>query len=211
MFWESRNEQNIPLVQIGSGATNQKARKMKTNFKFLVVLFTLASLNFACEVDEIPETDTTPPEFSFRISGDGFEQTFTQEDNFENIQLNLRGNTEYDFILTGSDQGGVGNISFRFTTDYIQLISSVPEPWERSDNGFSTTVEFNGDIRNPTTGNILAGTLITTGQVSQNLQIGDGLLFQVIDFGGSDGTSRNITAEDLTILIGEHATELITR
>ncbi|MEM9361406.1 MAG: hypothetical protein AAGA43_02175 [Bacteroidota bacterium] len=179
--------------------------------KKIFVATVLSFICFSCEVDDVPETDNIPPGFSFRISGDGFEQTFTQDDNFEDFQLNLRGNTEYDFVLTGSDQGGVRSISFQFTNESMQLISTVPAPWEINDNGFSTTIEFDGDRNNPTTGSILAGTFITTGQVSQEFQIGDGLLFQVTDFGGSDGTSRNSTSADLTILIGEHTTEIITR
>ncbi|WP_422858074.1 hypothetical protein ACOKFD_11570 [Flagellimonas sp. S174] len=173
---------------------------------FLVV-FVFACLS--CEVDEIPETDNEAPAFSFKITGDGFDRTFTQEDSFEDFQLNLRGNVEYEFILSGSDQGGVENISFLFSNESIQLQSSIPEGWEVTDNGFSTTIQFDGDRNNPITGNILAGRFIATGQFTGDNLLSDAFLFQVTDYGGADGTSRNVTRAELTLLIGELTTEII--
>jgi len=49
--------------------------------------------------------DNIPPCFSFKITGDGFERIFTEDD--DDIQLNLKKGATYDLIFSGTDQGGV--------------------------------------------------------------------------------------------------------
>ena len=68
----------------------------------VVIAFCLQS----CDT-EIPPTDTDPPTFSFMITGDGFEHTFTQDDDFENFELYVKSNTNYHFLFTAADSGGL--------------------------------------------------------------------------------------------------------
>ena len=168
----------------------------------------LALIFLSCEVDDVPEIDNVPPVFSLKITGNGFDRTFTQEDNFEGLQLNLRSNTSYEYILTGGDQGGVRTISFQFSNETIQLESVIPDNWEVNDNGFSTTIQFSGDRDNPISGNILSGSFFTTGQFTGSNFLSDSFRLEVSDFGGAEGTTRNTTQAELNILIGEHETEV---
>ena len=73
--------------------------------KHTLVLLVLI-LVYACDVDDDANTDESLPKFSFRISGDGFSRTFTEEDDLENIQLNLKHDADYDFTFSGGDSGG---------------------------------------------------------------------------------------------------------
>ncbi|MDH7447266.1 hypothetical protein [Aquimarina sp. 2201CG14-23] len=172
--------------------------------KLIRIIYVMSILLLiSCDTD-IPEIDTTVPEFSFNISGDGFNRTFTQDDDFSGLQLNLNADTEYDFIFTGSDSGGVERISWQYPHDYIEFITEIPAPWENTSQTFiSSLIYWNGDQANPTTGNILTGKLITNGDI-----ISISFSFLVKDFGGSDGTS-NTTTESLNIYIGNHTTEVI--
>ncbi len=166
-------------------------------FAFFIMLF------ISCETD-IPETDTTAPTFSFNISGDGFNWTFDQDDDLSGLLLKLRTNTEYRFIYSGSDAGGVERISWQYPHDFIEFSTDIPAPWENATvTPVSSIVYWEGDAANPTTGNILNGRLVTNGDV-----IGFAFYFFVRDFGGSDGLS-NITEKILNIYIDENDTEII--
>tara|TARA_R110002096_G_C14176134_1_gene686404 strand:+ start:105 stop:506 length:402 start_codon:yes stop_codon:yes gene_type:complete len=108
----------------------------------------------SCET-EIPETDVTPPQFTFRITGDSFDYTFDQDDDYESILLNLKNGTSYNFIYTGSDDGGVKTIQWKIPpSDYIEFGSAINSPWTISDSPPSKIIEWQGDINNPLTGNI---------------------------------------------------------
>ncbi|WP_378180401.1 hypothetical protein [Aquimarina sp. SS2-1] len=172
--------------------------------KFKKTLFALIALFcISCETD-IPETDTNAPTFTFNISGDGFNQTFDQDDDFSSFQLNLRSDTEYSFIYSGGDAGGVKRISWQYPHDYIEFSTDIPSPWESSTLTFlSSLIYWNGDATNPTTGNILAGKLITNGD-----GVSISFSFLVRDFGGLDGVS-NTTERTLNIYINEQNTEVI--
>ena len=74
----------------------------------------------ACET-EIPETDVDPPTFSIKITGDGFDETFYQDTNFDRFQLNLREGAEYTFLISGGDTGGLKRFEVYFAPDYIQM------------------------------------------------------------------------------------------
>lgn len=92
---------------------NLQAKNIRVRLLLLIGLATIA-----CET-EIPETDVIPPEFTFRITGDGFEETFDQDTDFSSFQLNLREDAAYDFILTGSDADGLKRIEWYVAKDYI--------------------------------------------------------------------------------------------
>lgn len=172
-----------------------------------IVLGISFTIFFACETD-VPETDNTPPEFSFRISGDGFSRTFTQDDDLENLQLNLRQDADYDFILSGGDSGGTKLIQMQYPIDYIEFSNDPPfppAPWEQTilAGSLSGIIFWEGDRSDPSTGNILNGTLRPNGEL-----VSIELYFRVEDFGGEEGSS-NITEASLNVLIANHSTELV--
>ncbi|GGG19564.1 hypothetical protein GCM10011344_20320 [Dokdonia pacifica] len=160
----------------------------------------------SCETD-IPEIDTTAPSFSFKITGDGFDRTFTQDDNLENIQLNLRAGTSYDFLLGGIDNGGVRQIQFQHTPDVTPINTPIPAPWVETNNGFSTTIRFNGDPNNAITAQLLSGTF--TPMLMNEDVIADTFYIRVEDFGGESGPPFNITEGVLNITIAEQPTAVI--
>lgn len=91
---------------------------MKT-FQMIVAL-SLLMIAQACET-EIPETDVDPPTFSIKITGDGFDETFDQDTDFDSFQLNLREGSEYTFLISGGDSGGLKRFEVYFAPDYIQM------------------------------------------------------------------------------------------
>ncbi|MGC1203926.1 MAG: hypothetical protein WA839_03455 [Flavobacteriaceae bacterium] len=176
---------------------------MKNLIYPLIIL--LLFITQSCETD-IPRTDTTPPQFTFRITGDGFEYVFNQDEDYSNRQLNLKNGTSYNFIYTGSDEGGVKLIQWQLPiSDYIEFDSAIPDSWQDNVSGLSRIIKWNGDPNNPLTGNILPGTFEAK---SVDDFTGAAFRFTVSDFGGESGSSNSVSKE-LTIFIGDHNTELI--
>lgn len=176
---------------------------MKTiiNLLFTVCILLCSS----CETD-IPDTDTTPPEFGFQITGDGFDRTFTQEDDFSSIQLNLKEGASYNVILSGIDNGGVGRAQWEFPSDYIDLQTVVESPWSLNDNGFTTTISWNGDPDNAFTAALFSATFIAQGDF-----VGFASYIRIEDFGGTNGPPFNITDASLNIFIAaEQTTEVVS-
>lgn len=181
---------------------------MKNAFRKTIlfsILLMIAVFVQSCET-EIPPEDSTSPEFSFHISGDGFDQTFTQDTDLDNLQLNLRNRATYTFTFTGSDAGGVklAQIVLVGGDDYIQLLTPVPSPWTYSSTSpLQDVIQWSGNRSNPFTGTILTGDLRATGR-----NIATSLKFEVVDFGGADRSS-NHTSGELYLYLGEHPTEII--
>ena len=173
----------------------------------ILIIGILAITVVSCETDD-SGTDDTLPRFSFRISGDGFTETFTEDDDFENIQLNLKHDAEYEFTFSGGDSQGTKLIQMQYPTDYIEFVGDEPfppAPWELvlTSSSLSGIIQWEGDINNPVTGNILNGTLKPNGDL-----VSIALFFRVEDFGGESGISNVVDAQ-LGILIDDHPTELI--
>lgn len=171
---------------------------MKNTINFLLALMVFAL--FSCDTD-VPDTDTTPPTFSLRVTGDGFDRTFTLDNNFDTGELKLKNGTMYNFALSGIDQGGVKQIQFQMPTDYIQLADEVPAPWVETQAGLSTTVTWNGDRNNALTAGLLSGGFEAAGD-----NIFSTLYIRVEDFGGDAGTS-NVIDVTINIHIDNHDTE----
>lgn len=168
-----------------------------------ILIIVLILVLQGCETD-IPETDNTTPEFTFRIAGDGFEHVFEIDDDYGNIQLNLKNGASYDFIYTGSDDGGVSLIRWQVPiSNYIEFDSSIPAPWQDELTGLSRTIQWNGDPSNPLTGFILAGTFEANGEL-----VSDTFRFFVSDFGGESGDPNTISKQ-LNLFIGNQDTEII--
>ncbi len=172
------------------------------SIRMLLVLLVGLSI-IACET-EIPETDVIPPEFTFQITGDGFNETFDQDTDFSSFQLNLREDATYDFILTGSDADGLQRMEWYIVKDYIQLESEVNSPWSIiPNNPLIDVVSWNGDRSNPLTGSVLAGTFRTNGR-----SIALGMTFYLTDFGGESRRSNDSSGQ-LNIFIDNHPTEIV--
>ncbi|MGB3607467.1 hypothetical protein [Psychroserpens sp.] len=176
-----------------------------TYFKFSTLALLFLTLT-ACDTD-IPEVDNDPPTFSFKVTGDGFDRTFTQDDDFSNLQLNLREDVDYDMIFSSADLGGVQSTLLRYDANYIEYDNDPPfpaAPWTQELSGLSFFVDWVGDQSAPLTGNILVGTFRPNGG-----NISTTFFFSVRDFGG-EANMPNTTSGQLNIFIGDFNTELIS-
>lgn len=156
----------------------------------------------SCET-EIPVTDSIPPAFSFRITGDGLNHTFTQADDFSRFQLNLKTGVSYNFIYTGSDAGGLKTMRLQFPFDYLVIESPIESPWTSVNSGLSQIVSWRGDPLNPITGSVITGTFRT-----ETVNSGIDIKFSLEDYGGRSATV-NSTYKQLNILIGQFNSEII--
>ena len=186
---------------------NLEMMKKIKGIKNMLLAITMI-LVIACEADD-SGTEDTAPRFSFRISGDGFSRTFTQEDALENLQLNLKHDADYDFIFSGGDAQGAMRIQMQYPTNHIEFITQdefPPAPWEQSfaSDFLSAVLFWEGDINNPITGNILNGTLRPNGEF-----VATELYFRVEGFEDAS-TSSNLVEGTLQIFIGDHSTEVLT-
>ncbi|WP_276165522.1 hypothetical protein [Zobellia alginiliquefaciens] len=135
----------------------------------------------SCET-EIPATDDVDPNFSIRIYGNDFDHTFDQGDDFDNFQLLLREDDEYNFVLTGSDAGGLQRLEMVFQPLFLEFNATITSPWQRTN--FSTQsdlISWTGDSSAPLTGTILQGTFIAKGSPTGGTPIS----ISARDYGGS--------------------------
>lgn len=167
-----------------------------------ILLLIIASQS--CDVD-VPESDITPPKFSFNITGGGFNQTFDQDTNFSSFQLNLRQGATYNFVLSGGDPGGVKQIQWQYAHDYVEFTDPIPSPWvQNTTSSLSSVINWYGERSDPLSGNILAGKMIIEGN-----NIAHEFFFTVKDFGGESGDTNTISAS-LNIYSGNHTTEIVS-
>lgn len=138
----------------------------------------------------IPETDTTAPKVTFKLTGAGTSKLFESGVDYSGIQYNIRTGVEYTFYATVSDAGGcqtlelsVPNGVFNFGT--INDTTGVVTPVTTSS---STFYRSQGDRSRPLTGLLLVGkfTPATDGEAFTISVLGR-------DFGGRAGTSPNVT------------------
>ncbi len=157
----------------------------------------------SCDTD-IPPTDTDPPTFALKISGEGFNRTFTQDDDFSSFKLNLTEDALYDFMFSVGDSGGLKSAQMQFPGDYLEIETDLPVSWtSRYNNSLSTTVSWRGDVNNPVTGAILNGKFRISGD-----NVAFGILFNMRDFGGESGSSNQLF-KDLQIDVGHHPTGIV--
>lgn len=170
----------------------------------LILVCLIAVFTLSCETD-IPETDITAPEFSLRIMSARFDHTFTQDDDFSNIQLRLKDNSGYRFTLTGSDIGGVRMIRWQVPSrNHVAFDEEITSPWTiRNVSSINRMIEWLGDRNAPLNGAILNGKFRATGD-----QAYPTFNFFVSDFGG-ESSSYNNTSETLQIAIGNWEAEVV--
>ncbi|WP_026755636.1 hypothetical protein [Sediminibacter sp. Hel_I_10] len=172
-------------------------------FSMLTLLFLIF---IACDTD-VPEVDNDPPSFSFKVTGDGFDRTFSQDDDLENLQLNLKHDARYEMLFSSADNGGVEHTTLRYDAQHIEFDNDPvfpAEPWTQAFFGLSFYVDWEGDRNNALTGNILLGSFKPNGE-----NVSTSFTFYVRDFGGESNNSNTTTA-DLSIFIGDFDTEVIT-
>ena len=171
--------------------------------KKLIYALIALLLIYSC-VSEVPETDTSPPEFTFKITGDNFDYTFNQDDDYDNIVLNLKNGSNYEFIYTGFDDGGVEIIQWKIPpSDYIEFGSVINSPWFITEEPSSKIIEWHGDIDNPLTGNVLLGNFEALGE-----DVRVNFYFFVRNFSGVNAS--NAVSKRLRLNIDNHnSTEIV--
>ncbi len=175
-------------------------------FKTIISMSFLAFLVIVIQscVVEVPPEDPDPPTFSFRIIGDGFDHTFTQNTNFNSITLMLRVGVTYEFTFFGNDEGGMDHMGWYSVHSGSMVVDpSLHGEWNFSELTGSTSLEWHGSPNDPLSGSIITGTLTTQGNVVTN----GTFRFTVEDYGGESGRSNNIT-EDLPVVFGAHTTRI---
>jgi len=171
----------------------KKSIKVFTFFSIVVSALFLGG----CEIEEIPNTDTTPPEFTFRITGDGYDRTFDQDTDFSSFQLVLKKNQTYSITLTASDAGGVQLVQwFTGGSSYFTPETTVVRPWTYR-TGLQSVVEWVGHRGNAYSGTIFEGNFRAEGG-----NIGALFKFYVRDFGGREGVP-NFTSRQMNVYFSE--------
>jgi len=174
--------------------------------KFLIICSILCFIG--CDTD-VPETDDIAPSFSIFISGDGFSRTFTQDDDLENIQLNLRNGVNYTFLIGGSDQGGVRQVQFQYSPDSTPINANIESPWSESATGITSTIRFNGNVNNAQNAQLIGGEFSTL--LGNENAVFDNFYIRVEDFGGESGPPFNVTEGVLNYTIANQETEVTLR
>lgn len=159
---------------------------------FITGLFIIPLLS--CEVEEVPEVDNEPPEFTLTIQGPGINQTFTPRDNFEEIQLNLLEGTTYDFTFLGADAGGVEKLVLVAPWQSVDF-ANLPSDVQRTEDGIVTTLIKSGDIDNALTALSFSGEIQIIGVFQESFTLN----LEVHDF----ATPANSTYAELQIKIVE--------
>lgn len=161
----------------------------------LVAALYMVALAIAGCATTIPETDTQPPEIRLTVSGPAIgrqEMTNPPRENWaaaDGTQLfNLAPNTEYHFILTVSDQGGVARANLR-VPDNFRVISLTPESATEEVVGITRSLTLRGSRADPHTGLIVSGRLQTPNTEPGNL-IPFEFLTEGDDFGGASGRAN---------------------
>lgn len=171
----------------------------------------IAFITQSCETD-IPEIDTDPPTFTFNISGDGFNHTFTQDDDFNNFTLYLKNNTNYNFSFIGADQGGLRTMEWDIEPkNLIEFLEPIEEPWRIIPNSFSDTMWVrwtDTDSSNAQTGQVLTGNFRCPVEIYNQEAYHLSFWFHAGDFGGHSGPS-NTVHKNLKIIITNQNTGIV--
>ena len=142
----------------------------------------------------IPETDTVAPQIRLTINGPVVgrqEMTNPPQDNWTGpggVQLfNLAENTEYGFLLTVSDQGGVARANLRMPDSFV-ITDLSPSSAVSIVAGISRSLTLTGLRTSPTTGLVISGRFRTPALGGEVILID----FQTEgdDFGGSTGPTN---------------------
>ncbi|TVZ52185.1 hypothetical protein [Dokdonia sp. Hel_I_53] len=168
-----------------------------------ILLCLAISCLIGCDTD-IPETDNISPTFRFEIRGDGFSRVFTEEDEFDDFQLNLKAGASFTIMFSGADQGGLKRLQMEFPQEYFDFQTDIDSPWQTTTNTFTRTIYWNGDRENPLTGYVFNGRFIASNDVGF-----PSIYLRAEDFGGESGPPFNISEGTINISINNHDTEVL--
>lgn len=172
---------------------------MKTTMKFLASFTMAVSALFmgSCEIEEIPNRDTTPPGFTFRITGDGYDRTFDQNTDFDSFQLNFKRDQTYSVTLIATDAGGVQLVQwFTGGSSYFTPETTIAAPWTYR-TGLQSVVQWQGNRGNAYSGTIFEGNFKAEGGNISAL-----FKFYVSDFGGRNG-APNFTSKEMNVYFSD--------
>jgi hypothetical protein len=170
---------------------------MKKHYLFILAFVAInVCMLSGCDTT-IPETDTTAPKVTFKLTGAGTTKLFESGVDYTGIQYNIRTGVEYTFYATVSDQGGCQTLELSvpngvFNFGQINDTSGVVTPVT---TGSSTYYRSQGDRSRPLTGLLLSGkfTPATDGEVFTISVLGR-------DFGGRAGTTPNVSRINVNTL-----------
>ncbi|MEM7310221.1 MAG: hypothetical protein AAF682_26335 [Planctomycetota bacterium] len=150
----------------------------------------LSALAASCAT--IPAVDSVAPRIELRISGPGVGSKLmsnppreTWEGEGGSQYLNLRPNTEYNFTVIVTDQGGVERAHLALP-DTLALSNLSGEGLEVVDDGIVTRLTVRGDRSDPSRILAFSGRFDTSG----NSGVGFTFAGESDDFGGTSGTSN---------------------
>ena len=172
---------------------------MKKSFIILSALFLVLSF-YSCEENSlcprvaIPETDTTPPQFTLNINGPGIGQTIATHEGWTGGSLKLFAGGAYRFVLSASDQGGTRILRMQIPID-ITISQLSPDNATSIDLSLlSKLLELTNNDDEPTSCLIMSGRFTATEDTSLSARID----FFASDYGGIGG-SRNSTRRSVGI------------
>lgn len=112
----------------------------------------------------------------------------------------LRRGVTFNFIYTGSDEGGMGHMAwYSYHSGRMAIATTAESPWiYGNDDQWNSALRWFGDRYNPLTGSVVAGSFTTQGSGNEvNFR------FALTDYGGETG-SPNRVWEDLSVYVGAH-------
>lgn len=158
-----------------------------------IILLILCNVVITSCDTEVPAIDSTPPTYSFAISGDNFTHTFTEKDDPSTFQVNMKFNTPYNFTFISYDEGGVVNSEIVLQTEaYLRLTlatDNLSQQWQSSNRSFLTR-ELDWFHQNgvPKSGSFLQGTFTFIPTDDDFASFGESRSFyiRINDFGGEN-------------------------
>lgn len=148
----------------------------------------------------IPETDITPPEFIFEITGGlpGGAVRITSAEDLSSKQLNLLRNSSYRFRYTGTDRGGLARLWMQvdWPTNFVGLAPT--DVVVVTDGEFTREMFWNGDRDNPVSAQVITGSISTIIYNQSYSVVSMEFRFSAEDFGGVRGPA-NVTYNTLNV------------
>lgn len=174
-------------------------KNIETNaFKCRIIIFFvvgLATLAISGCPATIPESDTEPPEIRLEISGGGISRqvmTNPPRDIWtapDGTQLfDLEPNTEYRFLFTVTDSGGVAHANIRIPDNFS--FSDISDGAIEEIVGVSRRLTVRGSRDDSRTGLVIVGKFRTP-DTERNNAISFTFEMEGTDFGGASGRRSN--------------------
>lgn len=120
----------------------------------------------------IPERDSVPPKFLFRIENRAFTVDITETFDFDNTALYLKRGESYRIVYTGNDKGGLAFLSFVIPRNgAFRIPNTFFGACTVDDLGTDRLrVQCAGDRSGPRTGLVITADLIVTGITTSSVE-----------------------------------------